>query len=90
MIGVKTHVLRFWEKEFPDIKPRRTDAHQRVYTREDIKAIERIKKFLYEDKLTISGAKKKFKSKDELNTAGSSDFLNEIKDELIQILKILQ
>jgi len=90
IIGIKTHVLRFWEKEFPEIKPKRTEAHQRAYRREDIQTIEKIKNLLYEEKLTINGTKKRLKSKDKLSSVGNDNFLHEIRDELRQILKILQ
>ena len=90
IIGVKTHVLRFWEREFPNIKPKRTEAHQRVYKYDDIKAIQEIKKLLHEERLTINGAKKRLTSRDKVSSVGHSNFLNEIRDELNQILKILQ
>ena len=59
--GVKPHVLRYWESEFREIKPYKTQSLQRLYRRKDIELILRIKKLLYEDLFTISGAKRKLK-----------------------------
>lgn len=59
--GVKPHVLRYWESEFREIKPYKTQSLQRLYRRKDIELILRIKKLLYDDLFTISGAKRKLK-----------------------------
>ncbi|MDA8161710.1 MAG: MerR family transcriptional regulator [Desulfobacteraceae bacterium] len=58
LTGVDQHVLRYWEGEFREIRPRRV-AKQRLYRAEDIKIIERIKDLLYKDGFTIAGAKKR-------------------------------
>ena len=57
IVGVKPYVLRYWESEFPTVRPKRADSRQRVYKREDIETLGGIKKLLYEEKLTIAGAK---------------------------------
>jgi DNA-binding transcriptional MerR regulator len=90
IIGVKPYVLRYWEKEFQSIRPKRADSRQRTYQREDIEAIGEIKKLLYEEKLTIEGAKKRLKSGRKVNSVPPNTLLKEIKEELTQILKILQ
>ena len=59
--GVKPHVLRYWESEFREIKPYKSQSLQRLYRKRDIELILRIKKLLYEDLFTISGAKRKVK-----------------------------
>ncbi len=59
MTGVKAHVLRYWETEFPSLKPRKNRAGNRNYRPKDIKAILVIRDLLYEEKFTISGARKK-------------------------------
>jgi DNA-binding transcriptional MerR regulator len=51
------YVLRFWESEFPQLKARKNRSGQRVYTREDIGLILRIKKLLYDEDYTLSGAR---------------------------------
>jgi len=90
IIGVKPYVLRYWEKEFQNIRPKRADSRQRTYQREDIETIGEIKKLLYEEKLTIDGAKKRLKSGKEVSPALPDNFVKEIKEELSQILKMLQ
>jgi DNA-binding transcriptional MerR regulator len=57
-IGVKPHVLRYWESEFPSLKPRKNPSGQRIYAKADIEAIVEIKNLLYNHRYTISGAKK--------------------------------
>ena len=57
--GVEPYVLRYWESEFKIIVPGRTNSKQRLYRRKDLDLILEIKKLLYEEKFTISGAKKK-------------------------------
>ncbi|MBW1672419.1 MAG: MerR family transcriptional regulator [Deltaproteobacteria bacterium] len=90
IIGVKPYVLRYWEKEFQNIRPKRADSRQRTYQREDIETIGEIKKLLYEEKLTIHGAKKRLKSGKKVSSAPPNTLLKEIKEELTQILKMLQ
>ncbi len=57
--GVEPYVLRYWESEFKIIAPGRTNSKQRLYRRKDLELILEIKKLLYEERFTISGAKKK-------------------------------
>jgi len=95
---VESYVLRYWESEFKNIKPSRTKSKQRIYRRRDVELILEIKKMLYEDELTIAGARKKLR---ELNQRGKKqlrfDFnksdhrniLKEIKEELQSIRQML-
>ena len=59
MVGLKEHVLRFWEKEFDFLQPIKNNAGHRKYTLNDVGLIKKIQKLVYEEKYTISGAKKK-------------------------------
>ena len=90
IIGVKPYVLRYWESEFPALKPRRADSKQRTYRKEDIETLGEIKRLLYEEKLTIEGAKKRLKSAKQTGPTDHANLLRDIKEELAQILKILQ
>jgi len=92
IVGVKPYVLRYWESEFPTLRPKRADSRQRVYRREDIETLGAIKKLLYEEKLTIAGAKNRLKAmkKGDATAVPQGDILAEIKEELHQILKILE
>jgi DNA-binding transcriptional MerR regulator len=56
--GIKPHVLRYWESEFSGLHPRKNRSGQRIYERRDVELILEIKKLLYEQRYTISGAKK--------------------------------
>src|ERR1700745_1826625 len=51
------YVLRFWETEFPQLKPVKSNTGQRMYRRKDVEAVLRIKKLLYEEGFTIAGAR---------------------------------
>ncbi|MFW6115257.1 MAG: MerR family transcriptional regulator [Thermodesulfobacteriota bacterium] len=88
IIGVKPYVLRYWESEFPMLKPRRADSNQRTYKKEDIEVLGEIKRLLYDEGLTIEGARKRLMSAEK-----SDDYvqlLRDIKEELIRILEILR
>ncbi|MBO8152960.1 MAG: MerR family transcriptional regulator [Candidatus Neomarinimicrobiota bacterium] len=56
--GLKPHVLRYWESEFPMLSPMKNRAGNRVYREKELKLIQYIKYLLYEKKYTIDGAKK--------------------------------
>jgi DNA-binding transcriptional MerR regulator len=59
MTAVKAHVLRYWETEFPSLRPKKNRAGNRNYRPRDIKAILVIRDLLYKEGFTISGARKK-------------------------------
>ena len=65
------YVLRFWETEFPQLKPVKSNTGQRMYRRKDVEAVLRIKKLLYEEGFTIAGARQQLRSdlKTEKNQA---------------------
>ncbi|NLN93149.1 MAG: MerR family transcriptional regulator [Candidatus Hydrogenedens sp.] len=57
-LGLKEHVLRQWEKDFPkDLQPRRSSSNHRRYTEEDIQVLRRIKYLVYHEKLQLDGAR---------------------------------
>jgi len=58
LVGVDAHVLRYWESEFPSLRPHRSSTRQRLYRRRDVETLLRIKELLYEQGYTISGARK--------------------------------
>ena len=58
LVGVKTYVLRYWESEFEELRPKKSSHNQRMYTRNDVKTILMIKKLLYKDRFSIEGARK--------------------------------
>lgn len=88
IVGVPAYVLRYWESEFPQLRPRRADSKQRTYQRKDLELLITIRKLLYEEKLTIEGAKKKLRSKNR-EPAQGNELIEDVKEELKEILKIL-
>ena len=58
LLNLKTYVLRFWEVEFPQISPLRTEKGQRLYREEDVSVLRRIRYLLHERGLTIEGARR--------------------------------
>jgi DNA-binding transcriptional MerR regulator len=59
LVGLKPHVLRYWETQFPLLNPSKNRSGNRVYQRKEIKLILFVKHLLYEDKFTVEGAKQK-------------------------------
>ena len=91
---VEPYVLRFWEKEFPSLRPKKNRAGNRTYQLKDIQLVNRIKTLLYEQGFTIPGARVKLKEGKESDGSGSSKVqlkttLSEIKKELQEILGLL-
>jgi DNA-binding transcriptional MerR regulator len=62
--GVKPYVIRFWETEFVEIAPVNSDSGQKIYARKDVEAIFKIKKLLFDEKMTIAEAKLAIKNRD--------------------------
>jgi DNA-binding transcriptional MerR regulator len=60
LCGVEAYVLRFWETEFPQLKPNKSGTGQRLYRRRDVELALRIKQLLYADGYTIAGARQVF------------------------------
>jgi len=56
------YVLRFWESEFPQLKPVKSSTGQRMYRRKDVENVLRIKELLYEQGFTIAGARQQFRT----------------------------
>jgi len=62
IVGVESHVLRYWETEFSELSPRKNRGGKRVYRKYDIEMALRIKELLYDERYTIEGAKRRLKS----------------------------
>ena len=88
LTGLEQYVLRYWETEFPQIKPDKGRSGQRIYTKKDLDTILHIKQLLYKEGYTIAGARKK------LNGRGEQENINAViesaKKELREILEILK
>ena len=85
------HVLRYWETEFDELKPKKNRAGNRVYNHGDLKIIERIKYLLKEARYTLEGAKRVM-DRNEPESEGDLNFkleLREIRDFLADLLEKL-
>ena len=56
------YVLRFWESEFPQLRPVKSSTGQRMYRKRDVESVMRIKQLLYEQGFTISGARQQLRA----------------------------
>jgi len=63
MADVKPHVLRYWETEFPLLRPRKNRAGNRTYREKDVQLVLLIRKLLYDDGYTIKGARRRVQEK---------------------------
>lgn len=91
MLGVNQSNLRFWEKEFKQLKPKRNPKGTRFYSPEDIQIIKQIIYLVSEQKLTLDGAKRKLSQKKD-SVAKQQEVVERLKvvrDELIGISKAL-
>jgi DNA-binding transcriptional MerR regulator len=98
LCSLPTHVLRFWESEFPQLKPVKSSTGQRMYRPRDVESVLRIKQLLYGEGFTIPGARERLKleakTKRSQNvlpfpTAAPASDLTKIKQGLRDILGIL-
>jgi DNA-binding transcriptional MerR regulator len=100
--SIKPYVLRFWEKEFPTLRPKKNRAGNRTYQLKDIELLKQIKNLLYDEGYTIEGARSQlrgFKASEVVNVEKAEDkeidkdkmknLLRDIKQELGEILKII-
>ena len=99
LADVPTHVLRYWESEFKDIKPKRASSKQRLYRREDVELILKIKSLLHGQGYTIAGARKLIDSGEEIpeppadestRSQESIRALAEIKEDLYDLKQFVQ
>ena len=91
LCGVKAHVLRYWEQEFPNLKPMKRRGNRRYYQRQDVILIRQIRSLLHEQGYTINGARQKLsgdEADDDNNQA--NQLSRQIITELENILKIIK
>lgn len=61
LVGVKPYVLRYWETEFPNIRPGKTRSQHRLYRRRDVETLLEIRRLLHDERYTIEGAKRRLR-----------------------------
>lgn len=93
---VKPHVLRYWEQEFPQLKPVKRRGNRRYYQRHDVQMIREIRSLLYEQGFTIGGARQQMESAEagggvaaEVGVKHDVKTIRAMREELEEILEIL-
>jgi DNA-binding transcriptional MerR regulator len=91
IIGISTSKIRFWEKEFDSIKPKKNKKGNRIFNKKELNKLKLIHHLLKEKKYTIDGAKKKMRKNPEKTETHQKviENLKKIKAELIEIRKNL-
>ena len=91
LCAVKPHVLRYWEQEFPQLKPIKRRGNRRYYQRHDVIMIRQIRGLLYEHGFTIGGARQKLSSDDvKDDQSHSQQVIRQMRSELEEIMQILK
>ena len=91
LCAVKPHVLRYWEQEFPQLKPVKRRGNRRYYQRDDVLTIRQIRTLLYDQGYTIGGARQRMTDEDGegASQAGLQAVIKETIEELEDVLKVL-
>jgi DNA-binding transcriptional MerR regulator len=91
LCGVKPHVLRYWEQEFPSLKPVKRRGNRRYYQRHDVILIRQIRSLLYEQGYTIGGARQKLSGLSvRQDTTQSQQLIRQVRRELEELLDLLR
>ena len=91
LCDVKPHVLRYWETEFPSLKPVKRRGNRRYYQRHDVLMVRQIRGLLYEQGYTIGGARLRLEGDDAKDeSALSSQIIRQVRVELEDILQLLR
>ena len=91
LCAVKPHVLRYWEQEFPQLKPVKRRGNRRYYQRHDVLMIRQIRSLLYEQGYTIGGARQKLSSEEAREDQTQSiQIVRQLRAELEEVLHILK
>jgi DNA-binding transcriptional MerR regulator len=101
LCDVKPHVLRYWEQEFPQLKPVKRRGNRRYYQQDDVQMVRRIRSLLYEQGFTIGGARQRLKEAPRAAYAGAAAAasnpkqrsrraeINRLRNDLESLLKLL-
>ena len=91
LCAVKPHVLRYWEQEFPQLKPVKRRGNRRYYQRQDVLIIRQIRSLLYDEGFTIGGARQRLTGDNaKSDVTQSQQIIKQMRMELEQVLKILR
>lgn len=91
LCAVKPHVLRYWEQEFPQLKPVKRRGNRRYYQRQDVLTIRQIRSLLYDQGFTIGGARQQMDGENGHQDGGQlSEILPQMISELERVLEMLK
>ncbi len=91
LCGVKPHVLRYWEQEFPQLRPVKRQGNRRYYQRQDLLLVRQIRALLYDDGYTIVGARQKLEGTEaQKDRSQRAQLARELRLELEDVLQILR
>ena len=91
LCGVKPHVLRYWEQEFPQLAPLKRRGNRRYYQRQDVMLIRQIRSLLYEHGFTIGGARQRLSGEEaRIDISQSRQIIHQLRMELEDVLIILK
>src|SRR5215208_4785787 len=91
LCAVKPHVLRYWEQEFPQLKPVKRRGNRRYYQRQDVLVIRQIRSLLYEQGFTIGGARNRLQGDDARDDlTQTQQIVRQLRGELEEVLRILR
>jgi DNA-binding transcriptional MerR regulator len=89
---VKPHVLRYWEQEFPQLKPVKRRGNRRYYQRHDVELVRQIRSLLYEQGFTIGGARQRLEGVESDGQAATGidvRVVRELREALEDVLRLL-
>ncbi len=88
---VKPHVLRYWEQEFPQLKPVKRRGNRRYYQRHDVLLIRQIRSLLYDEGFTIGGARQRLEGEGaKIDINRSQQIIRQTLVELEELLSLLK
>ena len=91
LCDVKPHVLRYWETEFPSLKPVKRRGNRRYYQRHDVLMVRQIRSLLYEQGYTIGGVRLRLDGDGaKQESAMSSQIIRQVRMELEEVLQLLK
>lgn len=91
LCAVKPHVLRYWEQEFPQLKPVKRRGNRRYYQRQDVLVIRQIRGLLYDQGFTIGGARQRLEGEESRDDQSQSQqIVRQLRTELEEVLRLLR
>ena len=90
LCAVKPHVLRYWEQEFPQLRPAKRRGNRRYYQREDVLTVREIRDLLYGQGFTIMGARQRLREQPRAVRREGHDTIEAVRRELESMLELLR